>query len=227
MKGLFYFMLMLGMTAAHADSGFEFDLEDSPSLLGESKNFAAKYINEDSSVSIVKPKFSDPYEDGDVFISSRSDLNGVCKLYGLHSYVNNSRINHDELLGNSAVIDASSRFSGLESNEKYYTIGTITCSTTANTTPVSNNFKAKDVNDDKSTTIKNPKFKMNGNDLHLAASSDLNGVCRLYGFKSSVNNSKINHDARRGESVNVDGSSKFSGFRSNAKYYVIGSLICR
>ena len=127
MKNLFLVALALGTSVAYANSAFEFELEHSSSLLGESKNYEAKHVNQDLTVSIVKPKFSNPTGDGALFLSATSDLSGVCKLYGLTSYVPNSKINYDASSGRSVIIDASSKFSKFDSNSSTYAIGSIMC----------------------------------------------------------------------------------------------------
>ncbi len=127
MKKLFLVTMALGSILAHANSAFEFELEHSPSLLRESKNYEAKHVNQDLTVSIVRPKFSNPAGDGALFLSAYSDFNGVCKLYGLTSYVPNSRILYDASSGSSVIIDASSKFSKFDSNARTYAISSLMC----------------------------------------------------------------------------------------------------
>ena len=78
-------------------------------------------------MSIVKPKFSNPTGGGALFLSIDSDLNGVCKLYGLSSYVENSIIDYDAHDGYSVHIDSASRFSVFVSNYSHYSIDSLIC----------------------------------------------------------------------------------------------------
>lgn len=224
MKKLLLIALSLGSTLALANPAYEFELEH----LQESRNYEARLVNQDLTVSLVKPKFSNPTGEGALFLSAKSNLDGVCRLYGLKSYVPNSKINYDASKGLSVVIDESSRFSNFDQNSAIYVIGTITCTTYEDlATPMSDNLAARYLNDDGSETIKTPQFMMNGKSLYLSAKSDLDGVCKLYGLTSYVPNSKFNYDAGSGNSVVVDASSKFSKFDSNSDIYAIGSLMCR
>jgi hypothetical protein len=228
LQNLIFTALTLVTPLAHAQSGFEFELANSATLLAESKSYEAKHINQDLTVSIQMPKFSNPTGEGALFLSISSDLNGVCQLFGLKTYVANSKINFDATSGRNVIIDASSKFGRFGSNSYEYAIGTITCDTGENKPiPVSDNLSARLVNDDESVTLKTPKFMMNGQNMYISSNSDLNGVCKLYGLKTYVPNSKINLDVTSGKSVNVNAASKFRDFDLIAVGYVIGSLICR
>lgn len=220
MNKIFLVTLILGSIVAHANP----ELEHSSSRLGESKNYEAMYVNQDLTVSIVKPMFSNPTGDGSLYLSAKSDLNGVCRLYGLSSYVANSKLNYDAS-NKSVAIDGNSKFNRFEASH-IYAIGTITCNSSENKPiPVSDNFGGRYINDDGTVTIKTPKFMMNNENFYFSAKSDLNGVCKLYGLSSYVANSKINYDANN-ESVAVDGNSKFNRFEASY-IYAIDSLICR
>jgi hypothetical protein len=228
MKKLFLITLTLGSIVAHANTAFEFELEHSRSLLIESKNYEAKHVNQDLTVSIVKPKFSNPNGDGSLFLSENSDKNGACKLYGLASYVAKSMLIYNAGSGSNVVIDASSKFSAFGSNVSGFAIGTITCNTAENKPiPVSDNLSGRFINDDQSVTIKTPKFMMNGENLYFSENSEKNGVCKLYGLTSYIANSMLIYNARSGRNVVTDASSKFSEFGSNVSGYAIGSLMCR
>lgn len=52
--------------------------------------------------------------------------------------------------------------------------------------PVSQNFERTHLNDDVSSTIINPRFKINGLDGHFATTKNLDGVCFLYGLDHYV-----------------------------------------
>ena len=214
MKTLLLLTLALGSLAAHASK--------------VSTNYEAKYLNENLTVSIVKPKFSNPSGEGALLLSVNSDYDGVCKLYGLNSYVQFSELNFNAGTGNNVVIDSSSSFKRFESNIDQFTIGTITCNPAKNLpVPVSENYEDRFDNDDESVTIKTPQFRMNGQNLYISENSELTGVCKLYGLSSYVQNSLFRLSVDKGNSVLVDTSSRFNNFDSNQEVYAIGSLICR
>jgi hypothetical protein len=219
---------LLASGAAQAASSFEAQLANVPEFLFESKNYSAKYVNQDQSISIVSPKFSDPAGSGALHLSSNSNMDGVCNLFGQGAFIPNSKVDYYARKGSSVVINQNSQFERFDSNEYTYTIGVITCSPpNPVVVPTSENLEGRFSNDDGSTTIKNPKFKMTGSNLFISSKSDLNGVCKLYGLTAFVANSKIDYYARSGLSVRVGAKMHFQQFDSNEASYAIGSLICR
>jgi hypothetical protein len=228
MKKLLLVVWAIGATVVHANSAFEFGLDHSTFLLIGSKNYEAKHVNQDLTVSIVKPKFTNPTGEGSMYLSENSDFDGVCKLFGLASYVRFSGLLYKVGAGRSVVIDASARFSKFDSLYSSKAISTITCNTADNKPiPVSDNFSGRYVNDDDSITIKTPKFMMNGQNFHLSKNSNLDGVCKLFGLTSYVHQSINTRNIGAGWSVAVDASARFSKFDSLYSNYAIDSLMCR
>jgi hypothetical protein len=121
MNKIFLVTLILGSIVAHANP----ELEHSSSRLVESKNYEAMYVNQDLTVSIVKPMFSNPTGDGSLYLSAKSDLDGVCRLYGLSSYVANSKLNYDAS-NKSVAIDGNSKFNRFEASH-IYAIDSLIC----------------------------------------------------------------------------------------------------
>jgi hypothetical protein len=92
MKKLFLASLLLGSISSYAMTEFEQTLSENEVLLQGSKNYEAKHVNDDGSITIVKPKFSNPDGSGSLRLSVENDSNlaGICKLFGAGSYVSNS-----------------------------------------------------------------------------------------------------------------------------------------
>ena len=155
-------------------------------------------------------------------------MDGVCKIFGLASYVANSEVNYNAGSGTSVVLDGNAQFSRFDSNSTSYAIGSLACASAPSLPiPVSDNHAGRTLNDDGSTTIKTPKFIMNGSNLFVSANSDMNGVCKIYGLMSYVANSEVNYNAGSGTSVVLDNTSHFKRYDSNSENYAVGSLICR
>lgn len=227
MKNYIFIALMLGTTMVDA-SGLESEFMHPSFWLQESKNYDAKYVNQDLTVSIINPMFSNPTGDGAILISRKSDRNGVCKFYGLSSYVDYSFIDFNAGSERSVIIDASSKLNKIDSEFPTYAIGTITCNPIENNPiPVSDNLRGRYINDDGSVTINTPKFMMNGQNRYISTNSDRNGVCKLYGLTSYVEYSLIDFNAGPGRSIIINASSKFSKFAPHPENYAIRSLICR
>ena len=220
MKVLFSVTLALLSLAAFANPALE--------SVQASRNYEARYVNEDLSVSFVNPKFSNPSGGGDIPLTLASDKDGVCRLYGLAAYVESSTTTFSARSGTGVVIGADSRFSQFQSLRHTDGIRSIACKAEDNgpITP-STNWGAKYINDDGSVTINAPKFKMNGVDLHISLDTDKNGVCNLYGYSSYVESSATTDSIRSGKSVSINSDSKFNKYVANKYTDVIASLMCR
>lgn len=227
MRKLLIGLVVLGSISAYAVPSFELDLESSSTILRESKNYESRHVNQDLSVSIVKPKFSNPTGDGALYLSMNSDLDGVCKLYGLKSYVQNSSTILNLSSGRSVNINESGAFRQFDDNSRRYAIQSLACIGDAKPVPVSDNFIGKYLNDDDSFTIKTPKFMMSGENLNISIKSDLKGVCKLYGFSSYVIGSLTYQSLDSTVNVEISSSSRFRLFSTNNSNLVINSLMCR
>lgn len=150
----------------------------------------------------------------------------MCHLYGEGEHIDATLARSAEPV-RSVTISEDSRFQNFESS--VYRIETIICNLKV-PMPLrtSHNYKGKFHNDDGTTTIQEPKFLLSNTNLPISSSSDLNGVCMLYGLTSYVEHSRIDH-------VISDGSNANATIASNAHleygpiidFYNIESLICQ
>mgnify|MGYP003640405472 CR=1 FL=1 len=219
MKTLLFGLLLLSAWTSHASSDFEIDF-----AFGASTNYKAKNVNEDGTVSITLPKFSNPTGAGSIPIDSESNLDGVCKLYGLGSFVKNSLLLTDTSVKESIIINEIGRYSRITWGT---TIKHIACQNTEEIPiNVSKNYKEIFVNDDESVTIMQPRFRMNGVNLAIAGGSNLNAVCKFYGFKYYVDKSFQVEDYSWSLQVIIGPDSRFADYR-NSSYFTAKSLMCR
>lgn len=82
---------------------------------------------------------------------------------------------------------------------------------------------------DGSTIIIGPRFQYNGINYGISENSDLNGVCKLYGFKGAVENSVtteqgIGENDNFLEAVRISGAGTMSGFDDRSIVYNIGCV---
>src|SRR5690606_38125373 len=90
----------------------EFDLSVDDELFRSSINYAAKYQNEDGTITISHPKFSNPTGNGAKFIATGSSLDGVCKLYGLGTVVYNALLDDYGHMNSNVKINDQGQFAG-------------------------------------------------------------------------------------------------------------------
>ena len=231
MKKLLIGLLALGSVSSFAMTEFEINLSESFNTLNGSKNYEAKYINDDGSISIIKPRFSNPEGNGNLYISQLSDLNGLCKLYGLGDYVSNSRRTFKQRTSGLVVrIDSNARFSKFDPSLTKNAIESFSCTPVEgmpSPTLISDNHNSVFQNDDGSTTILRPKFKINGKNLYISQLSDLNGLCKLYGLGDYVSNSRRTFNERTPSLVvRINSNARFSQFDPPLLNYAVKSLMC-
>jgi hypothetical protein len=231
MKKLLVGLLALGSVSSFAMTEFEINLSESFNTLSGSKNYEAKYINDDGSISIIKPRFSNPEGNGNLYISQFSDLNGLCKLYGLGDYVSNSRRKFNQrTFGLVVRINSNARFSQFDPSLTSNAIESFSCTPVEgmpSPTLISDNHTGVFQNDDGSTTIVKPKFKINGKNSYISELSDLNGLCKLYGLGDYVSNSRKNfNQGRFGLVVRINSNARFSQFDASNSKDAIESLMC-
>lgn len=186
-----------------------------------------QYINEDGTISVSRPQFN---EDGQ-YISLNSNKDGVCALLGLGKSVlyGNYGLMISHPSGKSVRVNSSSEFDGYESSHEKSTLAMIACESDTKIN-VSENYDEIKENYDGSTTIIGPKFHMHGRNTRVSHKSDLNGVCKLYGYSSYVPNSlDIGYDVGNYLPTIVNSSSMFSGVHDTHSMHmeVLGSLICK
>lgn len=240
MKPLLIFLLALFRISSFAMTDFEVNLSKEFDTFSGSRNFEERYINDDGSVSIVKPQFSNPAENKDLYISQKSNFNGLCKLYGLGSYIpNSSQSFHVDPYSSVVRINLEGHFSQFDKSQDYKAVLSFSC-TSADGMPYSDlasgNYLGPFYNDDGSITILKPKFKINGYDLHISEFSNLNGLCKLYGFVGYVSNSKKSFTqvesgspvkiGSAGFVVKINSEGHFSRFDSSSDNKALESLMC-
>jgi hypothetical protein len=84
MKKTFVLLTVTFFLASTTFANVDMDREDANFY---STNAKAITQNDDGSFTIILPKFKNPTGEGDIQISTASDMNGVCKLYGFESSV--------------------------------------------------------------------------------------------------------------------------------------------
>ncbi len=185
--------------------------------------------NDDGSVSIMAPTFrlnGTSYR----LMSNGSSMDGICRLFGLPGYVPNSAITHDDnqtvgVLINSASQFAGYRYSGTEAGLQ---IDAMSCFSDERHS-ASDRARRIRQNDDGSVSIQGPMFRINGKDMPIMEEgSDLNGVCRLYGFEEFIPESLESVDDNTAIGVGINRNGTFatyvnSGFEAG---HQIRSMMC-
>jgi hypothetical protein len=224
-------LFLLSSLSAFALTEFQTQLSESQSLLQASTNYEAKDLNDDGSTYILNPKFSNPQGQGSLYISQNSDLNGLCKLYGLGNYVSNSYRTFNQGTSGSVVrINFDARFEKFDSSNNTNAISTFSCEPVGgmpNPSLISTNLEGPYLNDDGSVTIVKPKFKFNGSPTYISQNSDLNGLCKLYGLGNYVTNSyRTFNQGTSGSVVRINSNARFERMDASNNTNAISSLIC-
>lgn len=231
MKKILFVLLAIGSFSTFAMSDFEMGLTDDMQLFKGSKNYKAKYINDDGTISIVKPKFSNPKGSGDAYISNSSNLDGLCKLYGLGSFVKNSLTTFKlGYYGQLVRVNSDARFSNFDSSNTTNTVKSFSCNpiqAAQSSNLKSDNYRGLYFNDDGTVTLLKPRFKINGSNSYFSTESNMNGLCKLYGFGNYVHNSlstfKLGY---HGRVVKINKKARFINFNSPYNYITVKSLMC-
>jgi hypothetical protein len=221
MKSLLIVMITLASISAIAFTPYDVNQE-------HSRNYRAIYTNDDLSISIFVPRFSNPDGGGNLFLSPNSDLDGVCRLYGLNSYVEKSVwFSTNSMMNNLKVqIGSNGYFYQFEKTVKH--IFFLSCTRfNQPTIPISQNYLKKLLNDDGSITFVEPRFKFNGADSSLSPKSDLNSICRLYGAHTYVNNSLTLTNINEELIITLNANSTFDSWSLGRNSPVIKTIICR
>ncbi len=181
-----------------------------------SQNYKKLIKNPDASVIIVNPLFKNV--DGDKGISRGSDLNGVCKLFGFKSSMN-SAMTHDSSKSTYTVsIGADGRLT--EINSGFFPIYEIACDASNVLKPQVNTEAQISLNDDGSYSILVPKFS----GKRISRGSDLNEVCRSFGFSKSVNQAMVYDNSKSTDTVSIGSNGRMTEL--NSGFYPIHILIC-
>jgi hypothetical protein len=228
MGKILLFLFTIQSFFALALSDFELDLSSNHQLLLNSVNYKSIHTNDDQTVSIVEPKFSNPLgDDNSLPISNDSNLNGLCKLYGFGTYIVNSmKSYYAKDNGRNVIISSEGKFSGFTKQSKDNAIESFSCNT-GNKQEISVNYAKISTNDDGTKTILKPLFKINGVDHFISNDSNLNGLCKLYGQANYILNSMLDFDPSvRGRNVVVTSKSKFKEFTNSREDNAIHSFMC-
>lgn len=216
---------------------------DAPEALGApvaaqavapSRSYQSLIYNNDGSARVIAPFFQNPTGEGALPLSSKSDHNGVCRLYGFGA-VQASEAEGD--YRRTAVIGIYGRLSGYREYDAYGAanprLTEIYCGP-SETSPrakvtVEERVAAVHVNDDGSTTLVAPFVAGSGGErTPLTASGSLRGVCRYFGFQAYVA-STSSGDLRKTVWIGADG--KISGLRHYDAYGSanprLDSIVCR
>jgi hypothetical protein len=188
--------------------------------------------NDDGSITIINPKIMN--NGGFLPVGSHSDLNGVCRLYGYATYVYNSAIPYGNF-SETALINKDGRFNEIGTSPMFQSrnaiITKITCSNDTQNTPIFKRYDELERNSGGSVTIINPKFgPVEDAVLPLSSHSDLNGVCRLYGYATYVYNSAIPYgNFSETALINEDGRFNKIGtpLMFQSRNAIITKIICR
>jgi hypothetical protein len=242
-KKLMIGIFALGSICSHAMTEFELSLSESEVLLQGSKNYEAQYVNDDGSITFVRPKFANPEGTGSLRLSAENESNlaGICKLFGAGSYVSNS-VTFDNFEGSSTVVPRHVRISSIgtfetfDTSKHYDPVRTLICMSPEPTSQLvpSDNAEKILTNNDGSITIVRPKFSnpdgIGGSRLSVGEKvSNLDGICKLFGAGSYVPNSlTIESLTITGNRlVRISSNGTFERFDRNNDYKQVRTLICR
>ena len=212
----------------------------SSALASPSRNYTSVVTNDDGRVTIIAPKFKSG--DGENhWLSTTSDLNGACMLFGYPAAVSAGVQFGPYFDIRTIVIDSQGHFSSFLDSVGYNAevrILSLMCETGATPATSSRLSQPPIQNDDGTFTLMAPKFgspdsngpwSPNGNVLWLSTSSDLNGVCKLYGFRRAITAGLQTYPSQDDLTVVIGGDSKFRSFSKQVGYRAvsrISSLIC-
>jgi hypothetical protein len=90
-------------------------------------------------------------------------------------------------------------------------ITTLALLTSISTFAASTNYDQLKMNDDGTSTIIGPKFKVaTGSQSNLSARSNMNGVCKLYGYDFMIGNSAVKTGDDRSKTTVIGSNGRFS-----------------
>jgi len=240
MKKLLLGSLLLGSISSYSMESFNIALSQDRELLENSKNYEAKFTNDDGSITIYRPKFSDPNGSGTnlrIGENGPASLQGICKLFGFGPYIMNSALDQPGEdrpwfpSGELVLLSAEGKYAGVESYSDHDAVESVICSPISKTKVApSKNASSITTLDDGSVSIVEPMFSTpdGHRKVHLTAKDDSgrDGICKLFGFSKHVKNSA--HYDGRGTYLFVILSSegKFKNFISGDNAYAIERLVC-
>lgn len=221
MKKLIIGLMVLGSFSALA----------TPEILQGSKNYEARYVNDDGSITIVGPRFSSPDGSGKLRLSveDNNTLRGICKLYGEGNYVKDSD-RYVYASGTLVRISKEGKFERFDSASKKNALQSLICLPAIKVeVPPSSNAATILTNDDGSKTVIKPRFSNadgKGNlELSVEDDSNLEGICKLFGLGAYVPHSSV-FSYTDNTLVRISKDGKFERFDSGRDKNALRSLIC-
>jgi hypothetical protein len=243
MKKLLISLLVLGSPSSYAMTAPEGSLSENGERVQERKKYDHRYVNDDGSVTFVRPKFSNPDGSGSLRISVQNGANliGVCKLLGEGSFVPNSDTYEPPAFQTLLVrVSGDGSFEGFDKNDgEMKALRSLICSP-AKQSKMDPSRNAENIvnNDDGSITIVRPKFSNpdGAGGLRLSFENDLNlsGICKLFGARSYVPHSALPeviytslYEAAWHKFVRISSKGRFERFDRATLKDPIKSLMCR
>ncbi len=109
-------------------------------------------------------------------------------------------------------------------------VGFLVLATSFTAFGASRNYDSLKLNDDGTSTIIGPKFKVaTGSNARLSGTSNTNGVCKLYGFDFMVGDSVIATGDSNSKTAVINDRGRYSTYRSYSSRYnnhYITSIVC-
>lgn len=202
-----------------------------------SRNAENISTNDDGTVTIIKPMFSNADGTGNLKISiseeNNSNLDGVCRLFGQGKYVSNS-VRYVDARNSSTLVVISSwgTFEKFEPGYRKNAIESLLCFPPVHfQSRPSKNAESIFHNDDGAITIYRPMFSDPDGTGNLRISvedeSNLEGVCKLFGKEKYVSNSARYEKARsRTLLARISNVGLFDRFDESYRKDALKSLIC-
>ncbi len=202
------------------------------SAFASSDNYRDLKVNDDGTSTIIGPAFTIA-TGGNARISSKSNRNGVCKLYGFDLMIGEGSITVGDDRERTAVIDGNGRYSAYTSYNNSYNnsyIDSIVCARNHQTLSVSARTQPL-LNDDGSFTLLDPKVGHydGGRVSRISGHSNLDGVCNYHGLGRALNATAIRVGDDRERTVVLESGGRFQGFKKYNNSYnnsYIKSLVC-
>lgn len=201
------------------------------SAFAQSTNYQQNSLNDDGTNTIVGPRFN--RANGTSQISSRSDLNGLCRLYGYDFSYGNLVVTSGDLRAETAVIDSNGKLKEWRPYGNNYSnsaIDSITCA--KNRQVITPSRRVKPVrNDDGTFSLLNAtagNYNV-GSALQISSTSNKNGVCAYFGLGRAIEGSVLTEGDLRGFTLVIGSTGQAESFRPYGNNYsnsVIKTISC-
>jgi len=187
----------------------------------QSTNYASKVLNDDGTSTIVTPKFNNA--NGSSFISSSSDANGLCRLYGFDFAYGNLMITSGDVSDKTAIINSDGKLSSWRSYSSSYNnsfVTAISCGKNGQILTASNRI-APIRNDDGTYSLVNPVVGRyhNGDISYVSSISNMNGVCSYFGLGRAIPNTTLTTGDVSGRTIIIGSLGKAEAYRSYSSSY--------